>query len=145
MIAYVYCKFYLICYFLFVFKNIKVEKKSIKSSVSLWFIYLTLLKLTNSVVWATLCTARSKGPLRPLWTFLILSCKPGNNQEGWGFIKWQKWSFLRGAYNSKNAFYWNWISFLQSTIRQTQSDHTLRSIHHTWRKKSIFISDTGSS
>lgn len=34
MIAYVYCKFYLICYFLFVFKNIKVEKKSIKTSVS---------------------------------------------------------------------------------------------------------------
>ena len=53
MIAYVYCKFYLICYFLFVFKNIKVEKKSIKPSVSLWFICLTLLKLTDSVVWAT--------------------------------------------------------------------------------------------
>lgn len=34
MIAYVYCKFYLICYFLFVFKNIKVEKKSIKTPVS---------------------------------------------------------------------------------------------------------------
>lgn len=38
MNAYVYCKFYLICYFLFVFKNIKVQKKKKKPAALLLFL-----------------------------------------------------------------------------------------------------------